>query len=91
MPERLRRLQTTLDDLDYELRALESLDEQTRCMLQDAAREIQSALDMQDPERLAPHLLAERLKNTAAEFESSHPNLSAVIGKMIDLLGQMRI
>ena len=91
MPERLKKLQDTLDELESELHSLESLDPHTRELLEEAAREIQAALDSRDPDQFEPHSLTEQLQETGRRFESSHPTLSAIVGRMIDVLAQMGI
>jgi chromosome segregation ATPase len=91
MSEQLKKLQATLDELEQELHSLESLDQHTRELLEEAAREIQTALDILDPHHLKPHSLTERLTHAARRFESTHPTLSTVVGRIIDLLGQMGI
>jgi hypothetical protein len=91
MPERLKKLQATLDELESELHSLDSLDLHTRELLEEAAREIQAALDARDPDQFEPHSIAEQLQEAARRFESSHPTLSAIVGRMIDVLAQMGI
>jgi chromosome segregation ATPase len=91
MPERLKKLQATLDELEGELHSLESLDPKTRELLEEAARDIQAALDTRDPDQFEPHSLREQLQEAARRFESSHPTLSGIVGRMINVLGQMGI
>jgi DNA repair exonuclease SbcCD ATPase subunit len=104
MNEKLQRLKATLTELEEELSELDSLDDTTREMLEEAAREIDDTLDQYDSsESLAetPQLLEEeddiqqsprsRLKEAVGQFETSHPTLSGLLNRLIDALGQMGI
>ena len=91
MPHQLEKLRTALAELENELESLEEVDSETRSVLEEAAREIQAALDKSSAAELEHHTLAERLRETAQEFGSSHPTLSGIIGRIIDGLGQLGI
>lgn len=91
MPERIDKLRAALDELEQELAALDSIDPETRAVLEEAAREIHAALAKENAHEIEQQSLTQRLKNSVESFETSHPTLSRVVGRMIDVLGQMGI
>lgn len=91
MPERMTKLRALLEELEQEIRGVESLDEQSRELLKEAADEIQAALHEEDSEKLAHQSLSEKLGESVAEFDSSHPTLHGVVNRIIYMLGQMGI
>ena len=90
MSDRLDRLRTLLAELVTQLRAADSLDEPTRQQLATAASEMIAALHRDEA---APPADADAgtLRERIVEFEASHPNLAAVMNRLIDMLGQMGI
>lgn len=90
MAERIEKLRTLLDELEQELRDVEALDDQTRSKLQAAAEEIQTALQEENA-HLEHQTVSTRLGEAVSGFESSHPTLHAVVGRIVDVLGQMGI
>jgi len=91
MPERIEKLRTLLDELEQELHGVESLDDELRTMLREAAEEIQTALQAEDVTSMEHQTLSARLNDAVSEFVSSHPTLYAVVNRMVDVLGQMGI
>ena len=91
MSEQANRIKATLAELEEELRALPSFDDETRKVLEETVQEIQSALAPDEPGELQPESLADRLGATAQQFEESHPTLTGIISRLIDGLGQMGI
>jgi hypothetical protein len=91
MSEHARKLRATLAELEDELRSLPSVDEETRAVLEEAAEEIQSALRTEQPTPLRRQSLMDRLTTTAKQFEGSHPNLTGILSRLVDGLGQMGI
>ena len=91
MSENVQKIKTTITELENELRNLPSLDEETRQVLEDAVREIQTALGPEESGDLQQQSLMERLGSTTQEFEGSHPTLTGIISRLIDGLGQMGI
>jgi hypothetical protein len=89
MQGRLDQLRATLADLAAELRSIDTIDDATRHELETAALEIISLLHRS--ENLEPSASPETLKDRLLEFEASHPNLAAVVNRLIDMLGQMGI
>ena len=88
MADNHARLKTLLDELVAELRTVETADEATRQQLEQAATEIIQALHRLETGE-APS--SESLRDRLVEFEASHPNLAAVVHRLIDMLGQMGI
>jgi hypothetical protein len=92
MAERLDKLRETVRELEEELASLDTIDPETRTVLESALAEISDALGRRDPASLARHdSLATRLQEAAEGFESSHPNLFGIVGRTVDALGQMGI
>ena len=85
------KLHATISELERELRGIKSLDNESRQMLEQAAHDIRDAL--QDKEQPAADRLSlvERLQEVVERFESTHPSLTAVLGRLIDGLAQMGI
>jgi hypothetical protein len=91
MPEKIQKLRILVDELEQELQGVESLDDESRSMLKEAADEIQTALQKEDVEGIEHQTMSARLNDVVAEFETSHPTLYAVVNRMVDVLGQMGI
>ncbi len=91
MSETVQKIKTTITELENELRSLPSLDEATRQALEEAVREIQTALGPEESGDLQQQSLMERLGSTAQQFEDSHPTLTGIVTRLIDGLGQMGI
>jgi hypothetical protein len=91
MSDRLPRLQTLLAELTDELRATTSLDEPTRQQLAEAASAMIAALQRDEPHPPQDREDSGTLRDRIVEFEASHPNLAAVMNRLIDMLGQMGI
>ncbi len=78
-------LRRTLERLRGELRHASSLDEESRRLLQDMAR---------DAERLprssasASHSWVERVEELAVRFEADHPTLGASLRELMEILGK---
>ena len=90
MPHRIEKLRSTVNELESELASIETVDTATRAVLEEAIQELQQALG-DSPETLEHHTVAERLREAAADFESSHPTLFGLISRTVDALGQMGI
>ncbi len=92
--EDLAKLKQTLGELHAELERLDPADADVRTMLSEALEEIQSTLRRQQaggaPE---PSITAlpSRLTTAAREFEETHPQLSGLLGSVIDALSRMGI
>ena len=91
MPERIQELRRLLDELEEELHGIESLDDKSRMMLKETAKEIQAALQKEDVTSMEHQTMSAGLNDVISEFKSSHPTLYAVVNRMVDVLGQMGI
>ena len=91
MSENVQKIKTAITELENELRSLPSLDGETRQVLEEAVREIQTALGPEESGDLQQQSLMERLGSTTQGFEGSHPTLTGIISRLIDGLGQMGI
>jgi signal transduction histidine kinase len=87
----LDKLKAILQDLEAELTSLTNVDDEVREHLEEAIAEIQSAIQREDPSQLEPHTLSARLTAAAERFESSHPTLFGIVGRIVNVLGQMGI
>jgi len=91
MSEHIDQLRATLEELQDELHAIESLDPQTRELLEGAKVEVELALHRDEAESLENHSVIDRLQTVGEDFNESHPALSRIVGNLIDVLGQMGI
>jgi hypothetical protein len=89
MSPRASELERQLEDLHAELARTQSLDPKSRELLADVQRDIESALARsQEP---APTTLRGRLEAAIAHFETTHPVLTATMGRVMDQLANMGI
>jgi hypothetical protein len=87
----LNRLHAIIRDLEAELASSANVDDDVRERLEQAVAEIQSAIQQEDPSQLEPDTLAARLTAAAERFESSHPTLFGIVGRIVNALGQLGI
>ena len=92
MVEKQNELLALLKRLQAQVQETPNLDPQTAEQIQRIVREIESSLPgpNQSVSEEEPSL-ADRLKETALEFEASHPTLSGTVGGIADALAQMGI
>lgn len=90
MSERIDKLRETLQELEAELKGLESIDEPTRELLADAADEIAATLrrGRRSPETTR---VEGSLQDRLLEFEASHPQLAGIVSRLLDGLAQLGI
>ena len=81
-PELARRLA----ELQAELARTESVDPKSRELLEQVQQEIESVLDA--PEEGS---LRARLEAAIEHFETSHPDLTAIMGRVMDQLANLGI
>ncbi len=91
MPERIAKLQATIEELQAELASLQTVDRETRAVLEEAVSEIEAALHKEEHEGLGESSLIQQLRDSAEQFEASHPTLFGIVSRTIDALGQMGI
>lgn len=92
------KLRATVSELEQELLALETVDNETRRVLQEAIGTIRATLRENDRaakvDDVAPagdQSLTERLSAAVTQFEGQHPTLTGILGRLIDGLAQMGI
>ena len=88
MAEPDQRIRTLLDEVVAEVRTLQAADDATRHKLAAAATEIIQALHRVETGEAGDR---ESLRDRLVEFEASHPNLAAVVHRLIDMLAQLGI
>lgn len=88
MAEQNERLRNLLAELIAEVRTVQAADDATRRKLEEAATEIIQALHRVETGEAGDN---ESLRDRLVEFEASHPNLAAVVNRLVDMLGQMGI
>lgn len=88
MPHRIEQLRSTVAELEKELENIEQVDDATRKLLEEAAREIHQALT---PEDLEHQTLIDNLDTINRDFTIAHPRLASLVSKVVDTLGQFGI
>ncbi|MFO0906060.1 MAG: DUF4404 family protein [Pirellulales bacterium] len=83
------KLQATLQDLERELAALDTLDAPARQLLERAAADIRAKLGVAAP--AAEPALLDQVHTAAREFEATHPELAAVLKRIAEGLAQLGI
>jgi len=83
-----KALREDLEKLRRELQEGPELDTETREILAGLAQEIEEAI-----ERSGGHedTLGERLRTATERFEESHPSLTAIVGRLADMLSGVGI
>ena len=86
-----RQLRSLIQTLHAELTAAESVDSDSRAMLQQLIKDIED-LAAKD-EKPAEHVESAtgQLESAALKFESEHPKLSMTLGEILDALGKLGI
>lgn len=84
MDEKLRQ---SLEELHTELEQAQSLDDETRKLLQHLMQDIQAILRSSSPKQYAS--LDKRLRDAIQQLEESHPSLVLTIGRVLDHLAQV--
>lgn len=81
------QLKNKLAQLKQTIGQIDSLDSDSRELLEQLDKDIQAALASDKVDEGINH----RLEQQAVEFDSQHPNASAVIRDIMDTLGKMGI
>jgi len=87
----IEKLRATISELERELRGVRSLDAESRLVLEQAVQDLRTALQKVDRSAAERQSLVERLQESVERFESTHPSLTAILGRLIDGLAQMGI
>jgi CII-binding regulator of phage lambda lysogenization HflD len=88
MREMEKALREDLEKLRSELREGPELDETTRELLAALAHEIEETIERSGD---AEETLGDRLRAATERFEESHPSLTAVVGRLADMLSGVGI
>jgi hypothetical protein len=80
-----------LKQVRRQLEEVETSDPKVAQLLGDVMRDLEIVMGGDELAAKAHLTLPERLRNAARHFEESHPTLSATVGQLIDMLGQMGI
>lgn len=91
MSEQTDNLKATVAELEAELESIQTLDAETRSVLEQAVLDILAALHKAAPGERAPESVLDRLHAAAREFEDTHPTVTGILSRLIDGLGQMGI
>ncbi|MGI9591985.1 MAG: DUF4404 family protein [Myxococcota bacterium] len=83
-----KELREDLEKLRRELHEGPELDGKTRELLAGLAEEIEQVIERSGG---AEHTLGERLRAATERFEESHPSLTAVVGRLADMLSNVGI
>jgi len=88
---RNENLRATLAHLHEQLHGAEALDPDVRADLRAAVAEIEDALEAASGRSLDEPSLRDRLSELTLQFEESHPNLAAAVGRVVDTLANLGI
>jgi hypothetical protein len=91
MPQSVEKLRATLHELERELAQVDSLDAESRRLLEAAAAEIHEALTKMPQQQIQPQTWTGRLSAAMEDFEDSHPTLSRLVGNVVNALAQLGI
>ena len=79
------KLEDSLHNLHEELKNTKEVDENSKTILQEIMKDIHNILEHSEETISEEHAnLVERLKNSATEFEVSHPELAGAINIVIN-------
>jgi len=85
------RTQSILENLHRELASADSIDEESRVLLQDLAQDVERLAGDADAADVEHESTAGQLQNAALRFESDHPKLAMAVGEVIDALSKLGI
>ena len=92
MPDKSERLRTALADLHTQLSQVDTLDPESRDLLEAIAADIKAALAAPPSTPRPGELsLSQRLSEATRQFEESHPTIGGVVERLVDVLAQMGI
>jgi len=92
MPEKIEKLRAALIELENELATLDTEDPATHDLLLRAKGDIESALlEVDHSNEIESETFIDQLTESERQFAASHPTLSGVVRRVIDVLAQMGI
>lgn len=86
-----QKLRSDLQKLHSELRAIESLDEEEQRMLRVLESDIEALLARDDDNLKPDQDSSQRLSETLAQVEASHPRVTLLMRQMVDSLAYLGI
>lgn len=86
-----KRLQGTLEELHETLQDTQQIDEATRGLLLDLTTDIQRLLKQDEASPDDVHSISSNLKELLLKFETEHPQLTGVLGRIADGLANLGI
>ncbi len=86
-----KHLQSMIENLHRELAATDSIDDDSRVLLQELAQDVEKLAGSNESITGEHGTAAGQLQNAALKFESEHPKLSMALGEVIDALGKLGI
>ncbi|HUE16177.1 MAG TPA: DUF4404 family protein [Planctomycetaceae bacterium] len=87
----LEKLRAAIIELERQLGASGTLDDESREALQESLRQVRSALQEDQQTDAERQSLIKRLRVAVEKFEGSHPTLTGTLMRLIDGLGEMGI
>jgi len=89
--DKQQQLREQLEKLHAELQEVEFLNDDDRALLQNLARDVREVLNREDERAEHYRGLGERLNETVAQIEASHPRITLLMRQIIDQLSFMGI
>ncbi len=86
-----KHLQSMIENLHRELASADSIDAESRALLQNLAQDAKKLSTDEDVAGGERETTAGQLQNAALRFESEHPKLAMAVGEVIDALGKLGI
>ena len=86
-----QHLQGMIEKLHRELASTDSIDDDSRALLQELAQDVEKLAGSTESSTEKHGTTADQLQNAAVKFESEHPKLSMALGEVIDALGKLGI
>lgn len=86
-----KELREDLERLHRELSRSPSVDDESRQLLVELARDIEAVLERRSEAGEEHASLVERLRAATGHFEESYPDLTTLIGRIADMLARLGI
>jgi len=86
-----KHLQQIIENLHRELASTDSIDEESRLLLQELARDVEKLASDEEVPGVERETTAGQLQTAALRFESEYPKLSMALSEVIDALGRLGI
>lgn len=86
-----KKLYETMKELDTEITKINELDESGKKMLRGLMKDIDEVLQKFDKKTNEKDTLIDNISDISRQFETSHPNITSFLSRMIDLLSNMGI